>query len=212
MSTSCTNTLCQSLVPTHHVCIEYSLLYKQCMLQCKVLTFYLWCHLDIRVCMLLICGNHMQDRIISLRGEVGVHKTRLAPPLFIEAPVPNQESYQSCMCLLAVWILPLFTNLIFQFGTLPTVWYSSDSLVLFRQFGTLPTVWYSSDSLVLFRQCGTLPTVWYSSDTLPTVWYSSDSLVLFRQCGTLPTVWYSSDSLVLFRHSSDSVVFMLFIS
>jgi hypothetical protein len=67
--------------------------YKQCMLQCKVLTFYLWCHLDIRVCMLLICGNHMQDRIISLRGEVGVHKTRLAPPLFM---VQDFASGQSC--------------------------------------------------------------------------------------------------------------------
>ena len=31
----------------------------------------------------LMRGNHLHDRIISLRGEVYVHKANLTPPLFI---------------------------------------------------------------------------------------------------------------------------------
>jgi hypothetical protein len=41
---------------------------------------------------LMKCGKNLHDRIISLRGEVWVHKTNLTPPLLIEVPVPSQEN------------------------------------------------------------------------------------------------------------------------
>ena len=47
---------------------------------------------------LLTCGTHLHDRIISLREADWVHKTSLAPPLFIEVPVPSQDNEQSCIC------------------------------------------------------------------------------------------------------------------
>ena len=35
----------------------------------------------------------------ELFTKVWAHKTSLAPPLFIEAPVPSQESERSCICV-----------------------------------------------------------------------------------------------------------------
>jgi len=43
--------------------------------------------------------------------------------LFIEVPVPSQESERSCICVLGVSILPLSTILVLYFETVPTVWY-----------------------------------------------------------------------------------------
>jgi hypothetical protein len=63
-----------------------------------------------RVHILLTDRKHLHDLIILLRGgRVSVHKTSLIPPLFIEMPVPNQESEQSwlCMCVLGVSIVSL---------------------------------------------------------------------------------------------------------
>jgi hypothetical protein len=68
----------------------------------------------------------------SLRGEVWARKTRLTLPLFIELPVPSQESAQSCICVLRVSIFPVSRILIFDLGIVPTVWY----------FRIVPTVWY----------------------------------------------------------------------
>ena len=96
-------------------------------------------------------SKHLHDRIIPLRGNVWDHRTSLTPPLyFIEIAVPNQESGQSCICVLGYRVC-LFTILLFDFGIVPTVWY----------------YWNCSDSVVLlelFRQCGIIrivPTVWY---------------------------------------------------
>ena len=75
--------------------------------------------------------------------------------------------------MLRLLILPLSTILLFDFGTVPTVWYF---LELFRQCGIF---WNCSDSVVFF---GTVPTVWYF-------------LELFRQCGIF---WNCSDSVVFF--------------
>ena len=36
--------------------------------------------------------KHLHDPIISLRREIWAHKISLAPQLFIEVPVPSQES------------------------------------------------------------------------------------------------------------------------
>ena len=68
----------------------------------------------------------------SLRGEVWARKTSLTLPLFIELPVPSQESAQSCICVLRVSIFPVSRILIFDLGIVPTVWY----------FRIVPTVWY----------------------------------------------------------------------
>ena len=61
-----------------------------------------------KVDILLTRGKHLKDHINSVRGEVWDHKTRLAPPLFIELPVPSDEFERSCICLLVVSILLLF--------------------------------------------------------------------------------------------------------
>ena len=47
--------------------------------------------LFMSVDILLVCGIRLHDRIISLRGEVWAHKTRLTLSPFIEMPVPGQE-------------------------------------------------------------------------------------------------------------------------
>ena len=43
-------------------------------------------HVEI-IMKLLVCGKHLYDHILSLRGVVTVHKIR-----FFEVPVPRQES------------------------------------------------------------------------------------------------------------------------
>jgi hypothetical protein len=61
--------------------------------------------------------------IISLKREFRSIELVLTPPLFIEVPVPRQESEQSCICVLGVLILPLSTILIFDFGIVLTAGY-----------------------------------------------------------------------------------------
>jgi hypothetical protein len=61
--------------------------------------------------------------------------------------------------LLVVSMLPFSTIYVFDFGTVPTVWYCG-TVPTVRYCGTVPTVWY----------CGTVPTVWYYR-TVPTVRY-----------------------------------------
>jgi hypothetical protein len=58
---------------------DYSVLYNEASLY-------------VRADNLLTCRKHVHHRIISLRGEDCAHKTSLTPPLFIEVPVPIQES------------------------------------------------------------------------------------------------------------------------
>ena len=69
----------------------------------------LFAGLYARVGIFLICGKHLHDPILLLRGKAQAHKTSLAPPVLIEVPVPNQESKRSCICVLRVSILPLST-------------------------------------------------------------------------------------------------------
>ena len=47
----------------------------------------------------------------------------LTTPHFIELPVPNQESEQSCLCVLGVSILPLSEIFPLDFGIVQTMWY-----------------------------------------------------------------------------------------
>jgi hypothetical protein len=52
------------------------------------------------------------------------------PPLFIEVPVPWQESEQSCICVLGVSILPLSTMFLLDCGTVLTMWYPPHCITL----------------------------------------------------------------------------------
>jgi hypothetical protein len=71
----------------------------------------------------ILLTRDLHDSIISLRGEVWAYQTSLATPLFIEVPVPSQESGWSCMFVLEVSTLSLSTILILDFAIDPTVWY-----------------------------------------------------------------------------------------
>jgi hypothetical protein len=44
----------------------------------------------------ILLTRDLHDSITSLRGETWAHQTSLATPLFIEVPVPSQESGWSC--------------------------------------------------------------------------------------------------------------------
>ena len=44
---------------------------------------------------LLTCGKHLHDHIISSKGKFWTHKTSLSPSLFIDVPVPSQEHERS---------------------------------------------------------------------------------------------------------------------
>ena len=66
----------------------------------------------MRVGILLTCGKHLHDCIISLRGEVWSHKASLVPLFFYEVSFPSQKCERSCICLLGLSFLPLST--IFQ--------------------------------------------------------------------------------------------------
>jgi len=68
------------------------------------------------------------------------HKTSITLPLFIEVPVPSQESERSCICVLGVSILPLSTILLLDFRTVPTVLYFL-LFILSRQ----EYIWWSKD-------------------------------------------------------------------
>jgi hypothetical protein len=58
------------------------------------------------VVILLTCGKHLHDRIIS-RGDVWAKQTRLTPPFFMKVSEPSQESKWSGICLLVVPIVHL---------------------------------------------------------------------------------------------------------
>ena len=51
-----------------------------------------------------------------LRGDVLAHKTSVAPPLCIEVPLPSHESEQSCICVLEIYILPVYMIFCLDFG------------------------------------------------------------------------------------------------
>jgi hypothetical protein len=87
----------------------------------------LFIRLYVRVSILLTCRKRLHDHIISLKRKVWAHKTSLTLPLFIEVPVPNQESERSWMYVrgcnrIDFASLYYFDNL-FDFGIVPTVWY-----------------------------------------------------------------------------------------
>jgi len=55
------------------------------------------------------------------RGIRFTHNTSLTPPLFIEVPVPSQESEMPCTC---IWGIDFISTIaLLDFGNVPTVWY-----------------------------------------------------------------------------------------
>ena len=86
----------------------------------------------------------MENRIISLRGEICVHKTSLSQPLIIVVPVPSQESEGSCNWMLRVSCLPLSMIYLFHLRT--------DSTVRFFWFFIFITNLYLFD-LMFFSCC-----------------------------------------------------------
>ena len=66
-------------------------------------------YLYLKVSILLTCGKHLYDVIVSPRGEVYKHITILTLPLLIEVPVPNKESGRSCIYVLGVSNFPFST-------------------------------------------------------------------------------------------------------
>ena len=52
--------------------------------------------------------------LILQRGEVWVHKTSLAPPLFVEVHEPSQGRERTCIC--SLWVSSLNISLEFQVG------------------------------------------------------------------------------------------------
>ena len=48
-----------------------------------------------------VCGKHLHEGTIAIRRGVSDYTTGLTSPFF-HMPVPNQESEQSCICLLRV--------------------------------------------------------------------------------------------------------------
>ena len=53
-----------------------------------------------------------------------IDSIKLASPLSIEVPVPNQESQQSCICVLwGIDVASVSAPFRSDFGTVPTEWY-----------------------------------------------------------------------------------------
>ena len=74
-------------------------------------------HLYVGIGLLITRGKHFNDRIISLKGEAWDHQTSLIPPFYIEVPVLCTEIKRSCICVLMISILHLFTIFRLDFGT-----------------------------------------------------------------------------------------------
>ena len=56
-----------------------------------------------KVGILLACGKHVHDRIISLKSQIWAHKTNLSSSLFIKVRVPSQKDEQVVyMCYIVI--------------------------------------------------------------------------------------------------------------
>ena len=69
---------------------------------------------------------------------------------FIEVAVTRQESGLSCISVLGVSILPLFTILIFDFGMVPVAWYFCFSFYCSSHCWSL-LMQYLSNLSIIFR-------------------------------------------------------------
>jgi hypothetical protein len=67
-----------------------------------------------------------------------VHKTSLSPQLFINVPVPKQESERSCICVSGLSIFPLF-SVISNSGLL---WLGTQPILFNLTLPTVKSCWY----------------------------------------------------------------------
>ena len=65
-----------------------------------------------------ILHTHLRRVTVNL---FRANKTSLIQPLFIEVPVPSQESEWSCISVLMLAILPLSTIFLLDFRIVPTL-------------------------------------------------------------------------------------------
>ena len=79
--------------------------------------------LHVSACILLTCGKHLYDRIISLRREIWVHKTSLAPPLLMKCMYQTRKVSGHVFCESNVSIFPLSKIFLLDFETVLIVWY-----------------------------------------------------------------------------------------
>ena len=78
----------------------------------------------MRVGILLTCGKHLHDSIISPRGEVWVHKT-IVYVVKVHIYIPSRESEHSCNC----WVRNINFASFYDFDI--WFWNCSDSMVFF---------------------------------------------------------------------------------
>ena len=73
----------------------------------------------------MVCNGDyvILNKICHEEGKLWSQKTILTPSLYIEVPVPSQESELSCICVVGVSLLPLPMIYLLDFGTVPTVWH-----------------------------------------------------------------------------------------
>ena len=69
----------------------------------KIITFYLFARLYVRISILLTCGKHLHDHIISVKVGVCVHETNLTPPSFCWSvctnPGKSNSMYVCAQCI-----------------------------------------------------------------------------------------------------------------
>jgi hypothetical protein len=70
-----------------------------------------------------ILNNSCVVFIVSPRGQVCVHNTSLTTSRVIEAPVPNQESARSYVCVRDIDFSSFHDFFSSDFGTISKVWY-----------------------------------------------------------------------------------------
>jgi hypothetical protein len=112
---------------------------------CEDWPSYMWglTWLYVRIDLLLTCRKHLHNHITSLRGEVWAHKASLTLPLFIEVPVPSQESERSCIWVLGVLIFPLSTIFQLDFRIVVTMWsFFRIVVTMWYFFRIVVTMWY----------------------------------------------------------------------
>lgn len=91
---------------------------------------------------LLTCGEHLPDHIISLTWEIWANTTSLAPSPFIELPVPSQEHQRSCI-----------------YVHFPLLLWSFHLMLLFRQCGDFSCVVFTCDISRMSKQ-------WFFTDNM----------------------------------------------
>ena len=93
--------------------------------------------------------------------KVCANTTSVTPPLCIEVFVPSQESEQSCMCVLRIYILSLSMIPQLDFWNFPTVWYFFCFVFHFIMFVCLFILWCLTPLSIIFQLYRVDILLWY---------------------------------------------------